>query len=328
MKFIMKISFSLVVVFVFIILLPHSLFSQPVGTVFQYTGVNVKVYPKNDAPYIAEHLSYGRDSSTTVKFSHSGKDEKYAHWEKESISFNDLKIIKFIGGPYKEERDSFYGTCVYTYMDIELILIDGLKITANHINLNVFFGYKNGGYWTLEDKAEAKYISKYDIEVVDWSSIDKIEFFNQSGPVSSEWKKEYQERRRKVADTKRAMAEMKKRAEEQRLLAESPEEKKRIENERQLLEKKQQFTGKKVKIINKGRIYTGIHKSNCIVWPNDDIKKKGGRKYWGWSYSPANGDIGTIIWEAVHCRSKETIYIIKTGNYYVPINSNAVTYIE
>jgi tetratricopeptide (TPR) repeat protein len=82
---------------------------------------------------------------------------------------------------------------------------------------------------------------------------------------------------------------------------------------------------RKAQIVDVGQIYELINTTNCLTWARPDMKKKGGKNGWG-SFYPKKGDTGIIVAEIQHCRAGNTdfnnsIYILKVGQYYVPISS-------
>ncbi len=82
---------------------------------------------------------------------------------------------------------------------------------------------------------------------------------------------------------------------------------------------------RKAQIVDVGKIYELINTTNCLTWPRPDMKKKGGKNGWG-SFYPKKGDTGIVVAEKQHCRAGNTgfddsIYILKVGQYYVPISS-------
>ena len=85
--------------------------------------------------------------------------------------------------------------------------------------------------------------------------------------------------------------------------------------------------GRTAKIIDAGQLYSTINRTNCLSWPNEQIKRAGGKDGWG-SFYPKNGDIGTIVAEMTHCDSGKKIYLLKIGNYYAPVGYDGVQIIN
>jgi len=81
--------------------------------------------------------------------------------------------------------------------------------------------------------------------------------------------------------------------------------------------------GKTAKIVNDGKLYSTINRTNCLSWPNEQMKRAGGQDGWG-SFYPKNGDVGTIVSEMKHCNNGKKIYLLKIGNYYVPLGYDGV----
>jgi Tfp pilus assembly protein PilF len=77
------------------------------------------------------------------------------------------------------------------------------------------------------------------------------------------------------------------------------------------------------RIIDTDRIYSTINRDTCITFPNDEIKLLAGVDRWQ-DYDPQTGDRGAIVHITIHCRTKLKVYILKVGNYYVPIAERGV----
>ncbi|MDM8561798.1 caspase family protein [Candidatus Marithioploca araucensis] len=71
------------------------------------------------------------------------------------------------------------------------------------------------------------------------------------------------------------------------------------------------------------KVYPAINKGDCLNWSSQEMKAKGGIDKWD-SFYPKKGDIGSIVDEMIHCHSGEKIYILKIGQYYVPIRRNGI----
>ena len=76
-------------------------------------------------------------------------------------------------------------------------------------------------------------------------------------------------------------------------------------------------------IIDTGKLYTTINSTECLTWPSPEIKKLAGENNWG-SFYPQKGARGIIISETFHCDAQTKIYILKIGDYYVPIGADGV----
>jgi hypothetical protein len=77
---------------------------------------------------------------------------------------------------------------------------------------------------------------------------------------------------------------------------------------------------KKVQITNVGQIYELINTTECLTWPSDEMKEKGGKNGWDKFY-PKKGDLGMIVKEMKHCHLEDNVYIVEMEQYYVPISS-------
>ena len=76
-------------------------------------------------------------------------------------------------------------------------------------------------------------------------------------------------------------------------------------------------------IIDIKRIYPEINKGNCLEWPSQEIKAKGGIDGWD-SFHPKERDIGVVVAEMRDCNSGDKIYLLKIEQYYVPIMYDGV----
>ncbi|OAD19389.1 Serine/threonine protein kinase [Candidatus Thiomargarita nelsonii] len=81
---------------------------------------------------------------------------------------------------------------------------------------------------------------------------------------------------------------------------------------------------KEAKIVDVGQIYELINTTECLEWPDEESKQKGGKNGWG-SFYPKKDDTGTIVREMKHCHLDDNIYLLQIGQYYVPISSKATT---
>jgi hypothetical protein len=88
-----------------------------------------------------------------------------------------------------------------------------------------------------------------------------------------------------------------------------------------------QATNRTAEIVDQMQIYESINESNCLKWPSPEAKALGGKKSWG-SFSPHNGDRGVVVAETFKCEADEEMYILKVGEYYVPIASKGVKLLE
>ena len=85
--------------------------------------------------------------------------------------------------------------------------------------------------------------------------------------------------------------------------------------------------GKTAKIVNDGKLYSTINRTDCLSWPNERMKKISGEDGWG-SFYPKTGDVGTIVAEMKHCDSGKKIYLLKIGNHYAPVGYDGVKIIS
>lgn len=85
------------------------------------------------------------------------------------------------------------------------------------------------------------------------------------------------------------------------------------------------YPGDTVEIVNAGDIYEDINTGDCLAWPSQELKDKGGKSSWG-SYYPASGDTGTVLSTATHCTGGAEIVILDVNGNIVPINAVGVAY--
>ncbi len=83
--------------------------------------------------------------------------------------------------------------------------------------------------------------------------------------------------------------------------------------------------GDTVEIVSPGDIYSDLNTIDCIAWPSEDAKTRGGQASWG-SYYPAQGDIGTVLGTATHCSGGDEIVILDVNGNIVPVNAVGVAY--
>ena len=84
--------------------------------------------------------------------------------------------------------------------------------------------------------------------------------------------------------------------------------------------------GRQVEIIDAGKIYPTINETDCLIWPNNDIKSKAGRDEWDrFGFEPKTGMKGQIISTAEGCSNGVLIYILLINSeFYVPIGAVGV----
>ncbi len=88
-----------------------------------------------------------------------------------------------------------------------------------------------------------------------------------------------------------------------------------------------QAAPKQANITDLGQIYEALNTTDCITWPSEEAKKKGGKNGWG-SFYPKKGDTGTIVAEIKHCHLEDNVYILELNQYYVAISSTGVQIVE
>ena len=83
--------------------------------------------------------------------------------------------------------------------------------------------------------------------------------------------------------------------------------------------------GKKLKIYHNGGIYSTSNgpDSKFINWKDEKIKLEAGKSHWG-NFEPKTGDVGEVI-QIGKSKFDEVIYVLKIGDYYVPIQCKYLT---
>jgi hypothetical protein len=83
--------------------------------------------------------------------------------------------------------------------------------------------------------------------------------------------------------------------------------------------------GDVVSITDNGAVYPDINTIDCLTWPSDDVKTRGGSSEWNGWY-PSNGDSGTVLAVSMHCNSSDEILIVEMDSgYVVPVGTYGVT---
>jgi len=84
--------------------------------------------------------------------------------------------------------------------------------------------------------------------------------------------------------------------------------------------------GQQVEIIDSGKVYSSINKTDALTWPNNEIKTKACKEEWGkFDFVPKAGMKGKIISVTKHSSSGKTVYVLLIDNkYYVPIGADGV----
>lgn len=85
------------------------------------------------------------------------------------------------------------------------------------------------------------------------------------------------------------------------------------------------LVGRKITISDVGQTYSTINTIDCLdwAWATPAQKQLSGKGGWAQFY-PRNGDTGEIVAVTKHCDSGIAIYIVKIGNYYVPLGATGV----
>lgn len=88
--------------------------------------------------------------------------------------------------------------------------------------------------------------------------------------------------------------------------------------------------GKKVKIWHEGGVYSTLNTDTAFSWPSSEAKTRGGENGWG-HFRPKTGDIGIVVRVFTYpgnSPGRQFIYLLKIGEYYVPIDCFYITDID
>ncbi len=82
-------------------------------------------------------------------------------------------------------------------------------------------------------------------------------------------------------------------------------------------------------ITDAGQLYSTINTTVCLdwSWATPEQKRLSGSGGWN-GYYPKNGEQGEVIYVTKHCDSSVKIYILKIGNYYVPMGETGVRLVD
>jgi hypothetical protein len=79
------------------------------------------------------------------------------------------------------------------------------------------------------------------------------------------------------------------------------------------------YPGDYVEITDTAGVYGDLNTTDCISWPSDDVKKRGGTSEWS-SWYPSKGDAGYVLSSAYHCSTSTEIVILEMDSgYIVPV---------
>lgn len=78
--------------------------------------------------------------------------------------------------------------------------------------------------------------------------------------------------------------------------------------------------GPRYRITNTGDIYSTINETDCLTWPSESLRVRGGEDAWeADGYQPQEGEVGVLVGESIHCGSEERILLLEVGRFIVPI---------
>lgn len=80
--------------------------------------------------------------------------------------------------------------------------------------------------------------------------------------------------------------------------------------------------GAVMEITHPGRVWRYLHLEECLKWPSEEMRRLAGSRSWG-AFEPRRGDRGEVVWSAPHCKFAETVYVLKIGEFLVPVGEAA-----
>lgn len=82
-----------------------------------------------------------------------------------------------------------------------------------------------------------------------------------------------------------------------------------------------------VEIVSAGGMYDLINTTDCIAWPNAEVRAKGGTNGWnGWR--PKDGDRGTAIAWTRHCFMPAKVVFVHIPPYWVPMGASSIRFLQ
>lgn len=82
--------------------------------------------------------------------------------------------------------------------------------------------------------------------------------------------------------------------------------------------------GEQWRIVDAGDVYPSINTTDCLAWPNADMKARGGEGAWRGLYTPRAGDIGVVLGKSRHCSQDIDVVFLQVGAYVVPIGARGI----
>jgi len=81
--------------------------------------------------------------------------------------------------------------------------------------------------------------------------------------------------------------------------------------------------GERWRVVDAGDVYPSINTTDCLAWPNADMKRRGGDNYWS-SFAPQKGDVGVVLGVVRHCSQDIDVVLLEIGAFVVPIGAQGI----
>lgn len=81
--------------------------------------------------------------------------------------------------------------------------------------------------------------------------------------------------------------------------------------------------GRTVAIVDAGEIYSTINELDCLAWPDEDTRQRGGIGGWG-AFYPGAGDVGVVVGVTTHCDSGAVVVLVDVEGHVVPVRLEGV----
>ncbi|MBI2390797.1 MAG: hypothetical protein HYV09_14500 [Deltaproteobacteria bacterium] len=83
--------------------------------------------------------------------------------------------------------------------------------------------------------------------------------------------------------------------------------------------------GARVTVVHKGDMFDLINSTDCIAWPSEEAKARGGQSGWG-GWSPSDGDQGVAVARTGHCFQTVDVVFVRIGEHWVAIGASGVRF--
>jgi hypothetical protein len=91
------------------------------------------------------------------------------------------------------------------------------------------------------------------------------------------------------------------------------------------LKQERRASGVMVTVTSSGQMFDLINSTDCLVWPNEEMKALGGQSGWG-TWRPHDGDTGVALARTKHCFQDVNVIFVKIGTLYVPMGETGIRF--